>query len=134
MTSVNRNSDAIQRHILDLEDARYEAMVAADTARFAQLSHRRLVYTHSNADVDTLASYISKIESRYYVYHHIDHPVDEIIIAGDTAVVVGSMRADISAGGARKALNNKSIAVWHRADDQWLLIAYQPTVIPQAAS
>ncbi|GAA1264045.1 hypothetical protein GCM10009646_59940 [Streptomyces aureus] len=37
----------------------------------------------------------------------IDYPVDRIIVSGETAVVVGEMHADITAGGARKTLASR---------------------------
>lgn len=134
MTSSKDTQLSVQDSILELENARYDAMMRADTTRFAQLAHPRLVYTHSNAEVDNLTSYIGKIESGHYVYHHIDHPVNDVIVAGDTAIVVGSMKADITAGGTRKRLDNTSIAVWHHDGERWLLLAYQPTVNPQVPS
>jgi hypothetical protein len=42
------------------------------------------------------------------------------------------MHADITAGGVRKTLANRSLAVWVRAGDHWLLLAYQPTVLPES--
>ncbi|MBF6215422.1 nuclear transport factor 2 family protein [Nocardia puris] len=114
-----------------LEDARYAAVLAGDVDAFAALAHPELVYTHSNAVVDTLDSYLDKLRSGFYVYHRIDHPVDRIVIAGDSAVVAGRMHADITAGGTRKQLGNRAQAVWVRCDEQWLLLAYSPTVIPE---
>ncbi|MEO3830259.1 DUF4440 domain-containing protein [Actinomadura sp. B10D3] len=93
------------------------------------LARPDLAYTHSNADVDTLESYRDKVRSGFYVYHRIDHPVDRIVVSGDTAVVLGEMHADITAGGTRKRLANRSLAVWVRESDRWLLLAYQPTVL-----
>lgn len=133
MTANTPESAAIEKTVLELEDARYAAMLAADTAAFTAIAHPELVYTHSNADVDSLATYTAKIESGHYVYHRIEHPVDRVIVARDTVIVVGEMRAEITAGGNRKVLNNKAISVWNHTSDQWLLVAFQPTVIPAGA-
>ncbi|MFD5092744.1 nuclear transport factor 2 family protein [Amycolatopsis thailandensis] len=119
--------------IRSLEDARYAAVMAGDFAAFAAHAHPDLAYTHSNAVTDTLESYLDKLRSGFYVYHSIDHPVDRITVAGDTAVVVGEMHADITAGGTRKTLANRALAVWVRDTGRWLLLAYQPTVLPEPA-
>ncbi|OXM57609.1 DUF4440 domain-containing protein [Amycolatopsis thailandensis] len=119
--------------IRSLEDARYAAVMAGDFAAFAAHAHPDLAYTHSNAVTDTLESYLDNLRSGFYVYHSIDHPVDRITVAGDTAVVVGEMHADITAGGTRKTLANRSLAVWVRDTGRWLLLAYQPTVLPEPA-
>ncbi|MGW4129201.1 nuclear transport factor 2 family protein [Amycolatopsis japonica] len=126
-------SGDVESTIRALEDARYEAVIAGDFAAFAAHAHPELAYTHSNAVTDTLESYLDKLRSGFYVYHRIDHPVDRITVAGDTAAVVGRMHADITAGGTRKSLANRSLAVWVREDERWLLLAYQPTVLPEPA-
>ncbi|KFU81872.1 conserved hypothetical protein [Amycolatopsis lurida] len=130
MTSGVTTAD-IESTIRSLEEARYAAVIAGDADAFAAHAHPDLAYTHSNAVTDTLESYVDKLRSGFYVYHRIDHPVDRILVSGDTAVVVGEMLADITAGGTRKTLANKALAVWVREDGRWLLLAYQPTVLPE---
>ncbi|MFA3843027.1 hypothetical protein [Streptomyces aureus] len=68
-------------------------------------------------------------ESNGHLIDRIDHPVDRINASGETAVVVGEMHADMTAGGARKTLVNRSVAIWAHDRDRWLLPAYQPTVL-----
>ena len=121
----------VEATIRELEESRYAAVVSGDFEAFAAHAHPDLAYTHSNGVTDTLDSYREKLRAGYYVYHRIDHPVDRILVAGDTAVVVGEMHADITAGGIRKTLANKALAVWVREDGRWLLLAYQPTVLPE---
>jgi hypothetical protein len=111
-----------------LEDRRFDAIVTRDFDTFAELAHPGLAYTHSSGALDTLTSYLGKCKSGYYVYHRIDHPIDTITVVGDTAVVIGEMNADLTVGGLRKQLANRSLAVWTRADGTWKFLAYQPTV------
>jgi uncharacterized protein (TIGR02246 family) len=113
-----------------LEDRRYAAVVSGDFDAFAALAHPELAYTHSNGELDDLDSYLAKCRSGHYVYHRIDHPVDRIVVTGDTAVVIGEMHAELTAGGVEKTLANRSLAVWVRVDGDWRLLAYQPTVLP----
>lgn len=127
----SHTASGVETTIRSLEDARYAAVIAGDVEAFSALAHPELAYTHSNADVDTLDSYREKLRWGFYVYHRIDHPVERILVSGDTAVVVGEMHADITAGGTRKTLANRSLAVWVRESDRWLLLAYQPTVLPE---
>ncbi|MEB8340179.1 nuclear transport factor 2 family protein [Streptomyces endophyticus] len=133
MTASSTPTAGVEETIRSLEDARYEAVIAGDLEAFTALAHPELAYTHSNAVVDTRDSYLDKLRAGFYVYHRIEHPVDRIVVTGDTAVVVGEMHADLTAGGVRKTLANRSLAVWVRESDRWLLLAYQPTVLPQEA-
>ncbi|MFC9790350.1 nuclear transport factor 2 family protein [Rhodococcus sp. NPDC127528] len=121
---------ATKAEILALEDKRYQAVVEKDFAAFRSLCHPDLVYTHSNGARDSIESYMDKCATGFYVYHRIDHPVDDVLVVGDTAVVVGEMNASITAGGTDKELVNNSIAVWVNEDGAWLLLAYQPTPRP----
>lgn len=122
--------DTVKAEILDLEDRRYQAVVDGDFDTFRRYCHPDLVYTHSDGSRDSVASYLDKVESGFYVYHRIDHPTDDVLVSGDTAIVVGEMNASITANGKDKDLVNNCIAVWVRENGSWLLLAYQPTPRP----
>ncbi|WP_433281568.1 NAD(P)-binding domain-containing protein [Pseudonocardia xinjiangensis] len=126
---TNAMNDDVEQ-IRELEDRRYDAIVAGDFDGFAKLAHPDLAYTHSTGDTDTLESYLEKCRAGFYDYHRIDHPVDRITVVGDTAIVVGEMNADLTAGGVQKTLTNRCLAVWVRSGGDWKLLGYQPTVIP----
>jgi uncharacterized protein (TIGR02246 family) len=116
-----------EQAIRELEDRRFAAMTAGDFDDFAAVCHPELIYTHSDGVTDTLQSYLDKCRSGHYVYHRVEHPVTRIVVAGDTALVLGEMNADLTAGGVRKQLRNSSLAVWVRGEGGWALIGYQPT-------
>jgi uncharacterized protein (TIGR02246 family) len=124
-------SDDIRSLILEFESARYRAVIDRDFDTFRRLCHPDLVYTHSDGARDTLESYLEKCRAGFYTYSRIEHPVEDVLIVGDTVVVVGRMHASITAGGAPKELNTNSIAVWVKSiEGSWLLLAYQPTPLP----
>jgi uncharacterized protein (TIGR02246 family) len=124
--------DDVAGEILGLEAERYRAVVDGEYETVLGLCHPDLVYTHSDGSRDSVESYLDKCRAGHYVYHRIDHPVEQVVVAGDTAVVVGQMNATITARGKRKELVNNSIAVWVRQDGTWRLLAYQPTPRPAA--
>jgi hypothetical protein len=123
MTDVEK----IRAEIQVLEDRRYEAMLTGDFDAFAGLCHSDLLYTHSNGGTDSLESYLAKVRAGYYLYHSIDHPVETIVVCGDTAVVLGEMNASITAGGVQGQIHNKALAVWVCDEGDWKLLGYQPT-------
>jgi ketosteroid isomerase-like protein len=123
-----------EQEILSLEDRRYEAVLRSDFDAFAELCHQDLVYAHSNGERDDLSGYIDKCRQGVYVYHRIDHPVEQVQIVGDVALVMGEMHADLTIRGTRTALDNTALAVWTRVGSSWKLLAYQPTPKPGQAA
>jgi hypothetical protein len=81
-------ADKDEATIKELEDRRFAAVVAGDFDGFAAVCHPDLIYTHSTGVTDTLASYLEKCRSGFYVYHAVEHPVTKI--EGD----LEAMRAD----------------------------------------
>ncbi|TDD77763.1 nuclear transport factor 2 family protein [Actinomadura rubrisoli] len=110
-----------------LDRKRFEALIAQDADALAELCHPELVLTHTNGATETYESYIRKLRDRVWDFHRIDHPVHRISLAGDTAVVLGEMEADFTAGGEPKHLSNVTLAVWVREDGKWRLLAFHPT-------
>ena len=119
-----------EKAVLAAEDRRYQAMLDGDLESLDALCADELSYTHSNGVRDTKAEYFGKLREGYYVYHRIDHPVERLEIAGDAAVVVGRMTADLRSGGAEKTIDCLAIAVWTRSAGTWRLLAYAPTPLP----
>lgn len=118
------------QEIRALEERRYQAMTDGDVDTLAELCAGDLVYTHSKAERDTKDSYLKKVRESYFVYGEISHPEERIILAGDCAVVVGAMRANVTAQGEPRRLDNSALAVWTKSSGRWQLLAYQPTPYP----
>lgn len=119
-----------EQAILELEKRRYQAMIDGDVSVLGDLLSEDLVYTHSQGERDTKASYLEKVRTGFFVYHSIDHPVEKLTVTDSCAIVVGQMRATVLNNGQPKKLDNSSLAVWIRQDSDWQLAAYQPTPNP----
>ncbi|MEV5432009.1 nuclear transport factor 2 family protein [Streptomyces sp. NPDC052701] len=113
--------------VRELEKRRFDSIAEHDLEGFSDLAHPDLAYTHSSGTVDTLDSFIEKCGSGHYVYHRIDHLVERVTVAGDTAVVIGEMHVDMTARGVRRKLANRSLGVWARVGGAWKLLAHQAT-------
>ena len=118
------------RAVLAAEDRRYRAMQDADLTTLEELCAEELSYAHSNGARDSKEEYLEKVRSGYYVYRRVDHPVERVEVAGDAAIVVGRMTADLEVQGAPKTIDNLALAVWTRASGDWKLLAYAPTSLP----
>ncbi len=122
--------DVVAKQISALEDRRYQAMTDGDTGTLDELFAADLVYTHSDATSDSKQSYLDRLASGYFKYGPIAHPETSVVVHGDCAIVIGDMRGEVRIGGQMRALNSRSLAVWVRENDSWVLLAYQPTKYP----
>jgi hypothetical protein len=127
-TDIDNAADV--RAVLAAEDRRYRAALDADLTVLGELCARELSYAHSSGARDTKDQYLEKVRSGYYVYRHIDHPVERVAVLGDSAIVVGRMTADLDVDGIPKTIDNLALAVWTRAAGSWQLLAYAPTSLP----
>ena len=116
--------------IEELERRRYAAMVDADLDTLDELLSDDVLYTHSNASVDTKASYLDVLRSGTLVYHSLEHSTDAVLSRPGVAIVNGTMSGSIHMNGAAKTLNSRVTAVWVADEGAWRLAAFQPTPIP----
>ena len=114
-----------------LEAARFEAIVEGRWDDFAAICHPELRYTHATGVVDSRDSYLDKLYNGHYDYRYIEHTVEHTSTQGGTVLLWGTMTAELRAGAQSKTINNRTLTVWVLHDDQWLLLAQQPTPIPR---
>jgi hypothetical protein len=128
MAKQPKHDEAIEE-IKALEDRRYRAMLAGDTAMLNELCSDDLFYTHSKADFDHEPSYLHKVGSRYFTYLEITHPADRVLVVDSAALVTGRMTAKVLVAGTIVHVDNRYLAVWVRVRGAWKFVAYQPTPI-----
>lgn len=120
--------------IRNLEDRRYKAMVEADKAALNELLADDLIYTHSNAVIDTKQSYIDGILSGRWAYSAVERPVENIDMFGDTARVTGHVRLTLrNADGSTRQVNGRFLNLWVKRNDKWQMAGWQSTPIPAPA-
>jgi len=126
---MNLSDTLTVSQINDLEDRRYAAMVSADLDTLDELLSDDVIYTHSDASVDSKASYLETLRTGKLVYHALEHTSDAVLTRPGVAIVGGTMSGSIHMHGAAKTLNSRVAAVWIAEDGRWLLAAFQPTPI-----
>lgn len=122
-------SDPVQE-IKELEERRRVAMLAVDVATLDSLCAEQLAYTHSNAEVDSKASYLDKLGDRYFDYRALAFLDQDVRIIGDVALVTGRMTGDVIIAGTPKKLNSQTTVVWVRQYARWKLLSFQSTPFP----
>ena len=116
--------------INDLEDRRYAAIVDADLDALDELLSDDVMYAHSDATVDSKASYLELLRNGTLVYHSLEHRTETVVSRPGVVVVGGTMSGSIHMHGAAKTLNSRVAAVWVAEGDRWRLLAFQPTRVP----
>lgn len=129
-TTNDADDDPTRRIVTELENERFELVLAQNYDAFAGLCHPELQYTHSNGVREDRERYIAECKASTYIYHKVEHPIEEIAVHGDVALVHGRMRADLTVHGNRKTIDTLSTAVWVNTTAGWKLISYQATPAP----
>ena len=99
---MERSETAMTAQINDLEDRRYAAMVDADLDTLDDLLADDVIYTHSDASVDTKTSYLDMLRSGRLVYLALEHTTDLLLTRPGVAIVAGTMSGSIRMHGAAK--------------------------------
>src|SRR4051812_46422223 len=81
---------AAEQAVLKAENARFAAMIKADTAALEKLLADELSYTHSNALVQDKAAFISDIKTAKIKYLTVEPSGQKARIFGTMAIVTGS--------------------------------------------
>jgi ketosteroid isomerase-like protein len=119
------------QEIKALEDRRYKAMVEADVPALNELLADDMIYTHSNAVVDSKQSYIEGIVSKRWAYSGAERPAENIEVYGDTARVVGHVRLTLNnPDGSKRTVNGRFLNLWLKRQNKWQMVAWQSTPIP----
>lgn len=112
--------------ILALDEARITAQVAADAETMERLFSDKLVYTHSNALVDTKRSYIDAIVGGKFAYKAIRRSDQQVHIYGDAALIAGKAEIDVN----DRTLRLRFLAVWAKEGGDWRFVGWQSTPMP----
>ena len=112
--------------ILQLDDSRFKATIAADIAAMSELFADELVYTHSNGLVDSKESYLEAVAAKKFDYQDVRRFDQQVALHGDTALVTG--RAEIDVNG--RHLNCRFLTVWVNQAGTWRFAAWQSTPLP----
>ncbi len=104
------------------------AIEKGDTATIAPLMAEDLMYSHSNAKLESKAEALKAMATAKNKLYY--SPAPTITIHGNTATVRGYVTTKNAADGNTLKLN--ILQVWSKVDGKWLLVARQATrLIPQ---
>jgi hypothetical protein len=110
------------------EDRRIRALVEDDFAALEEVLADDLTYTHSNALVDTKASYIRTLRAGTTKYAAIDRDTPSVRLYGTTAVLTGT--ASMTMRGLADPVRLRYTLVYVKRNGRWQAVAWQSTRLP----
>lgn len=110
------------------EDRRIRALVEDDFAALEEILAEDLTYTHSNALVDTKASYIRTLRAGTTKYAAIDRDTPAVRLYGSTAVLTGT--ASMTMRGQADPVRLRYTLVYVKRNGRWQAVAWQSTRLP----
>ena len=108
-----------------LEQARCEAMIAADVGAFEKLLSDDLVWAHASGKIDSKQSMIEQYAEGSMRVFTLERSETDARIFGTAAIVTGVVRMDAMAGGVRKQVHSRYAGVWSAHDSTPRLVNWQ---------
>ena len=119
------------QEIIALDKRRMEAMCRQDVATLEAVLADDLVYTHSSARLDTKRSLIDGMASGTAVYSSIEPSDVKAQDFGDTVVLTGAARIQVTANGKPLNFGVRFTDVYVNKNGQWQMVAWQSTRVPE---
>ena len=119
-----------ERAVRQTEERRINALIGDDFATLEAILADDLTYTHSNALVDTKASFMAALRSGKAKYEAFDRQPPLVRVYGDTAILTG--QASVGLRGRSGRLELRYTLLYVRQAGAWRMVAWQSTRLPQA--
>jgi hypothetical protein len=123
---------ALEHSLLAAEEARRQAMLAADVAVLGALLSDTLAYTHSTGVTDSKQSYLQLLASGALRYETLEF-AHRARLMGTAGLVSAVMYAAVRKGDLRRDIASSYLAVWEHTATGWVLQAVQATALPAKA-
>jgi hypothetical protein len=124
----------LERSLLAAEEARRQAMLAADVAALGTLLSDALAYTHSTGVTDSKHSYLQLLASGALRYEALEFAAPQARLMGTAGMVNAVMYATVRKGDMRRDIASSYLAVWEYTPAGWVLQAVQATALPAKAA
>jgi hypothetical protein len=120
----------LENSLLAAEEARRQAMLAADVGVLGALLSNTLAYTHSTGVTDSKLSYLQLLAGGALRYETLEFVAPQARLLGTVGLVSAVMRATVRKGDIRRDIASSYLAVWEHTAMGWVLQAVQATALP----
>jgi len=104
-----------------------KAVLGRDKATLEKLMGDGILYSHSNAKLDTKASFISDVMNETPKYEAFGYGDTTIKIYGNTAVVRGRITVKDVVNGEHRTIELNAMQIWLKAPHGWTMVGRQAT-------
>ena len=119
-----------EQAVLKADNARFDAMTKADGAALEKLLADELSYTHSNAQVQDKAAFISDIKSGKIKYLTVEPTDQKARIFGNMAIVTGGASVHVVQNGNDLTFKIRYTNAHINRGGAWQMVAWQSTRLP----
>ena len=116
--------------VLKADNARFDAMIKADGAALEKLLADELSYTHSNAQVQDKAAFISDIKSGKIKYLTVEPTDQKARVFGNMAIVTGGASVHVVQNGNDLTFKIRYTNAHINRGGAWQMVAWQATRLP----
>jgi ketosteroid isomerase-like protein len=128
--ALSADQAADQKAVLHNVNTLLTAIEKGDTATIAPLLAEDLMYSHSNAKLESKAEALKAMATAKNKLYY--SPAPTVTIHGNTATVRGNVTTQSMADGKPVTLKLNILQVWSKMGNNWILVARQATrLIPQ---
>jgi len=125
-----RANEARVSEVLAAERARIEALVADDFEALEQIFADDLLYVHSNANVDSKASFLDSLRSKRLKYKSLTHSDQRVRCYGDTAILTGQTNVISISDGKENLHRLRFTLVYVLEKGRWRFTTWQSIRLP----
>ena len=128
--AFSQTPSKLEQEIINLEQTRVDAVIKGDVAKLEQIFADDLVYTHSNARVESKADFLNSVKTGAIKYESMKHSNVKVSLYGNTAVMRGESDIRVVNNGQPAAFRIRFLNVYVKKDGRWQMAAWQSTRIP----
>jgi ketosteroid isomerase-like protein len=122
----------VEADVLRADDRRFEAMRRGDKAGLDLALADDLTYVHSTARLESKAEHVANVVSGKPHYRGIAPRERHVRVQGSIGLVTGVSDMHVERDGKEQRFTVRYLAVYARTGDDWRLIAWQSTRVPDA--
>ena len=127
---VATETTGVAAEVLSADDRRFEAMRKGDWAGLDRALADDLTYVHSTARLETKAEHIANLRAGKPNYRGIAPRERRARVHADVGIVNGVSEMHVENAGKEQRFTIRYLAVYAKAGDDWRMIAWQSTRVP----